>query len=161
MIDIAEIQQRVAQGRMAELASRVPEGLSEARSVLAEALDALEAECGVPSSRVVLGGFSQGSMLSCDFALNDERPLAGLVLFSSTLLCRDDWQRLAPKRKGLPVLQSHGRADPVLPFALAEQQRDLLLEAGLDVEFIAFNGGHGIAPSGTEALSRFVNQHLG
>jgi phospholipase/carboxylesterase len=115
----------------------------------------------VPSSRVVLGGFSQGSMLSCDFALNDERPLAGLVLFSSTLLCRADWQRRAPKRKGLPVLQFHGRADPVLPFALAEQQRDLLLEAGLDVEFSAFNGGHGIAPSATEALSRFIKQHLG
>ena len=109
----------------------------------------------------MLGGFSQGSMLACDFALRDPRPLAGLALLSSTVICRSEWQKLAPSRAGLPVLQSHGKDDPILPFALAENERDLLRDAGLDVEFVAFNGGHGIPGGVLDALGRFLNRALG
>jgi len=56
----------------------------------------------------------------------------------------------------LPVLQSHGRADPVLPFALAERLRDELLAAGLVVDFTPFNGGHGIAGPALDGLARLI-----
>ena len=161
MIDIGEMQQKVAAGRIDELVERVPEGLAEGRAALAGALDAIERDLSVPSSGVVLGGFSQGSMLACDFALHDERPLAGLVLLSSTLIARSEWLNLAPRRAGLPVLQSHGRADPILPFGLAEKERDLLSAAGLDVEFITFNGGHGIPGGVLDALSGFLRRTTG
>jgi phospholipase/carboxylesterase len=161
MIDIAELQQKAAEGRLDELTERVPVGLAEAREALLGACAAIEQELSVEGSRLVLGGFSQGAMLACDFALRDERPLAGLVLMSSTLICRTDWQLLAPRRAGLPVLQSHGRADPILPFELAEKQRELLRGAGLAVEFIAFNGGHGIPGGVMDSLGGFLNRTLG
>jgi phospholipase/carboxylesterase len=161
MIDIGELQEKAAAGRLDELTARVPEGLLEARAALSSLVDALDTELGVQSSRVVVGGFSQGSMVACDFALNDERPLAGLILLSSTLLARHEWLRLAPQRAGLPVLQSHGRSDPTLPFELAEKQRDLLLGAGLDLQFIAFNGGHGIPGSVLDAMGPFLQRTLG
>ena len=42
------------------------------------------------------------------------------------------------------MLQSHGTTEPILPFQAAEWLRDLLTEAGAQVEFIPFRGGHAI-----------------
>ncbi|HEY1534896.1 MAG TPA: hypothetical protein VGF76_12790, partial [Polyangiaceae bacterium] len=57
-----------------------------------------------------------------------------------------------------PVLQSHGRADPVLPFAIAEQLRDELGAAGISAEFIPFNGGHGIPEPVLDGLARLIQR---
>jgi phospholipase/carboxylesterase len=53
------------------------------------------------------------------------------------------------------VLQSHGDEDQILPFEAAEWLRDLLVEAGCDVEFIPFHGPHTIPPV---ALLRFIER---
>ena len=44
------------------------------------------------------------------------------------------------------VLMAHGRSDPLLPYAAAEDLRALLSDAGLNAELVGFEGGHGIAP---------------
>ena len=56
----------------------------------------------------------------------------------------------------MPVLQSHGRADPLLSFELAEQLRQELTQAGVAVEFVAFNGGHAIPNGAVDALGKLV-----
>jgi phospholipase/carboxylesterase len=61
-------------------------------------------------------------------------------------------------RAGLPVVQSHGRTDPVLSFDLAEKLRDELTAAGLKVDFHAFNGGHAIPNGVIAALSQLVTR---
>jgi phospholipase/carboxylesterase len=99
-----------------------------------------------PGARLVLGGFSQGAMLACDVGLRLEPAPAALVLFSGSLINAPEWRQLAPRRRGLPVFQSHGREDPILPYGDAERARELLEEAGLEVEFLPFPGGHGIHP---------------
>jgi phospholipase/carboxylesterase len=156
MIDVAALERAMARGELRDMSRQTPEGLPEASAQIAELLSLLETELSVPSGQLVIGGFSQGAMLSADVALRSERALAGLVVLSGTLLSEPDWVSLMPKRKGLPVLQSHGRADPLLPFALAERLRDLLREAGLDVTWLPFNGGHGIAPGVLDELGPFI-----
>ena len=49
-----------------------------------------------------------------------------------------EWKQLVQQRKGLEVIQSHGRQDPILPFVGAQWLRDMLVEAGLNVDFIEF-----------------------
>jgi phospholipase/carboxylesterase len=56
------------------------------------------------------------------------------------ILAEPDRVPRMPKRAGLPVLESHGRHDPRLPFEIAELLWDRLAAAGLDVRFVAFNG---------------------
>jgi phospholipase/carboxylesterase len=56
------------------------------------------------------------------------------------------------------VLQSHGRSDPVLSFPIAEMLRQELTNAGLAVEFVAFNGGHGIPNGAVESLAKLVTR---
>jgi len=156
MIDLMRMQTALEEGKERDLTREVPEGLAPARERMITFLDALQAE--FPADQLVLGGFSQGAMLALDVALRTDRDLAGLVLMSGTLLAEDEWRPLMPRRSGLPVLQSHGRDDPLLPFRIAERLRDALGAAGLGVEWIAFNGGHGIADGVLDSLGAFITR---
>jgi phospholipase/carboxylesterase len=160
MIDLDRLQRDQAVGRERDLSREIPPGLPEARGQIAALLEDVERKMGADPRRVVLGGFSQGAMLSCDVALRTARPLAGLVMMSGTLVSKDEWVPLMSKRRGLKVLQSHGGADPLLPLSLAEQLRMLLTQAGLSVEWVPFKGGHEIPPIVLAKLGRFLNEVL-
>jgi phospholipase/carboxylesterase len=151
-IDVARLELAIARGEMRDLTRERPDGLPEARAALVAMLDALD----VAPGRLVLGGFSQGAMLATDVALRDLRPLAGLVILSGTLIAEDEWVPRMASRAGLRVLQSHGRADPLLPYAIAERLRDALVSAGLLVRFSSFDDGHGIPPSVLDDLADFL-----
>jgi phospholipase/carboxylesterase len=135
----------------AALRSRVPDGLVQARRQLAACVEAVAQTSGLSPSRIVLGGFSQGAMVSTDLALRQDEAPAALVILSGTLVSEEEWRARAARRKGLAVLQSHGRQDPILPFADAVALKELLQEAGLVVDFVPFDGPHTIAE---EALVR-------
>ncbi|MSP25771.1 MAG: phospholipase [Myxococcales bacterium] len=156
MIDVMRLQMAMMSGKARDLTREVPEGLTAARERIVLMVDELVLRFGVVRQELVLGGFSQGAMLACDFALRTPEPLAGLALMSGTLLCEDEWLPLMPKREGLKVLVTHGRQDPLLPFMLAERLRDELVMAGLSVTFIPFDGGHGIAPIALAALADLI-----
>lgn len=143
-LDIAALQFAIARGEFRDLRRDVPPLLSAAREKLVAAIHEIEASMGIPVERTVLGGFSQGSMLATDVALRLDRPPAALVVWSGTLLAEEEWKELAPRRAGLTVLQSHGRQDAILPFMAAEWLRDMLTDAGLNVDFTPFNGPHTI-----------------
>ena len=156
MIDIARLQAGMLRGDHTELARETPPGLATARAAVNGMLEALERELSAPPEKVVLGGFSQGAMLATDVTLRAERPPAGLVILSGAPVSMDEWKELAPHRAGLPVLQSHGRADPILPYQGGEWLRDLLQGSRLPLDFVPFNGGHGIPSAVLEKLGPFV-----
>lgn len=146
MIDLEALERDLARGAPRERASEVPAGLSEARTALLALLPAVCAELGVGMERVVLGGFSQGAMLALDVALHAEPRPGALVLMSGTLLARSVWEPRLGAVRGLPVLMSHGRRDALLPYHAAETLRDLLVDAGAQLTWVPFDGGHEIPP---------------
>ena len=141
-------------GRWEDVRQAMPEGLFDASEKLLATCRAIQAETGLPWSRIVLGGFSQGAMLATDVALSLPEPTAGLIIASGTLLAEQDWSRKARELSELRIIQGHGDADPILPFAGAEALRAMLTEAGHDVEFLPFHGGHTIATSLLVAMAR-------
>ena len=154
-LDLEAMQAR-ARGEQRDRGQERPAGLDSARDQLNGLLDAVERELGVNGESIVLGGFSQGAMLSCDLALRSERKLAGLALLSGTLLCREEWTPRMPARASLPIMQSHGRGDPLLPFAAAVELRDLLRAAGCTVDWIEFNGAHEVPHAALAGLAKLV-----
>ena len=157
-IDMARLQERFTKSAAERLTAEIPTGVEEARSAVMEMLSVLEQDFAASPQSTVIGGFSQGAMLATDVVLRTTRPFAGLAIMSGSVISRAEWVRFMAARKGLPVLQGHGRADAVLPFAVAEQLRDLLTSAGLPVEFIPFNGGHGIPHAVLDGLSRLIQR---
>jgi phospholipase/carboxylesterase len=140
--------------------SAVPEGLPAARRAVMSVVSALSAGTKLPYGRIVLGGFSQGGMVTTDVALRLEEPPAGLCILSGTLIAREEWKARAAARKGLPVFQGHGRYDDLLPYPAAERLHALLTEAGLAVEFVPFDGPHTIAPEELKRLADFLVARL-
>jgi len=157
-LDMARLQDRFSDSAVERLIAEVPPGIDDARSALLELLSVLERDFAAAPEQTVIGGFSQGAMLATDTVLRTSRPFGGLALLSGTLISHDEWLPLMAARRGLPVLQSHGRADPVLPFELAERLRAELVAAGLAVEFVAFNGGHGIPDGALSGLTRLIRR---
>jgi phospholipase/carboxylesterase len=145
-IDMAAIQMAMMRGELRDMTADVPDGSVAAREALIGFVQGLPAALGCAPDRIALGGFSQGAMLATDVTLRTDLPVAALIIMSGTLVAEKEWTPLMPARKGLRVLQSHGREDPILPFAIAERLRDRLTAAGLEVSFVPFRGGHGIPP---------------
>lgn len=158
MVDVERIQRAAMTGGLAEVRREVPPGLADAQRGVEQMLDALEASLG--ASKLVLGGFSQGAITAVDVALHTDRPLAGLVLFSGALLASDRWMPRLSTRAGLPVFQSHGTMDPVLPFPLATDLHETLKTGGLDAAFTPFVGMHEIGTPALVGASRFLNDAL-
>jgi len=146
MIDIMKLQIGLMTGQTRALKDEDPDGLPAVRDMVVAMLDAFEEKHGLERSRLALGGFSQGSMLATDVALETDMELASLIILSGTFLAAERWRPKLTARAGLPVLQSHGRGDPILPYEIAEELRDAMTEAGMDVTFVPFGGGHGIPP---------------
>lgn len=151
-IDMRAIEEAMLRGGHRDFTTTVPPGMSEAAAQVNAMLAALGRDLG----DVYLGGFSQGGMVACEVALHSAKSPKGLVMLSSTLVSADRWDKALAQHKGMPVLISHGRYDPVLSFKDAERLRDLMVRAGLTVEFMPFEGGHEIPAPVLRALSRFV-----
>lgn len=160
-LDMVELQRAIMQRDYATLTSRVPDGLAQARAQVEALLDALTKDHHVTRQQLVLGGFSQGAMLATDVTLHAAEPPAALVILSGSLIARHEWLPLMPARAGLPVLQSHGRTDPVLSYEIAEELKRELSAAGMTVDFHAFSGGHGIPNGVVGALGALLGRVTG
>ncbi len=149
-LDLIRLEREMRTGTLENRRAEIPDGLAEVRTQLSGVLDALG------TGPIVIGGFSQGAMLALDVALHRATPPAGVVLLSGTLIAEPEWKPRYGTLAGVPVFQSHGRADPLLPFAAAEILRDELRAAGAIVDWHAFGGGHEIPHAVLAALNTFL-----
>jgi phospholipase/carboxylesterase len=157
MIDIEAIQRAMADGGFRQrMRNERPEGLVEARTALLALIEQVKRDTGLDESRIVLGGFSQGSMLTVDVATQLERAPAGVIAWSGTLLNEEEWRKLGPRHAGLKVVQAHGRQDPMLPYEWAEHLRDCMTDIGWQVEWLPFNGPHTISQEGLDAAVKLL-----
>lgn len=160
IIDMARLEADRMAGRVRDLSAEVPRGLPQAREAIEKFLQDLPRSIPVDFTKTVIGGFSQGAMLTCDLIMRTALPCAGLVQLSSSLLAKQDWRPAVAKRTGLPVFQSHGTQDPILPYVMAETLRDELSSAGLSVEWHSFRGGHEIPEIVLRQLGLFLTKVL-
>ena len=158
MLDMERLTVARAQGEWDTLTREVPAGLQPAHNQLAKFLEEANHQMNISPQNLVLGGFSQGAMLACDWILRTTQPIAGLVFMSGSIIARDSWFPSIPHRKGLPVFQSHGTDDPLLSCTVAQQLRDAFIAGGLEVDWNEFRGGHEIPIQVLGQLSRFLRK---
>jgi phospholipase/carboxylesterase len=156
-VDLNSREAALARGPR-DLTDEYPRGLPAARHSLGAFLDTLSNE--YRPRRIVLGGFSQGGMLSLDWALRGLRPVDGLVLLSASRLAARDWEPHRARLGNLPVFVSHGRADQDLAFAAGERLRDFVLESDAALTWVPFEGGHAIPLVVWRGLRKFLSALL-
>ncbi|XP_069931100.1 acyl-protein thioesterase 1 isoform X5 [Oryctolagus cuniculus] len=76
-----------------------------------------EVKNGIPSNRIILGGFSQGGALSLYTALTTQQKLAGVTALSCWLPLRASFPQgpISGANRDISILQCHGDCDPLVP----------------------------------------------
>jgi phospholipase/carboxylesterase len=130
----------------ADLVRREDERSLRASQTALQALIQREIARGVPASRIVLGGFSQGCAMTLLAGLRAPQRLAGLLGLSGYLpLAATTAAERSPANRDVPVFLGHGRMDPVVPFARGTATRDALVELGHDVEWHEYPIQHSVS----------------
>jgi phospholipase/carboxylesterase len=95
-------------------------------------LDALAAETGIDPGRTILGGFSQGAVMTYTMGLGAGRPRpAALIALSGFVPTVEGFELdLTPPLP--PIAIGHGALDPVIGVDWGRRARELLLEAGAE-----------------------------
>jgi phospholipase/carboxylesterase len=111
----------------------------------------------VPLDRVILGGFSQGTVMSWAMSLGPDRPRPAAVVAMSGFLPRINGWPLQPERlAGVPVAIAHGSLDPVIPAQFAAEAAATLEAAGADVVRLQTPVPHMVDPAWIEPLRDVV-----
>jgi phospholipase/carboxylesterase len=124
-------------------------------------LDSMLAEHGVEAGRALLGGFSQGAVMSYAFGLGEGRPRpAGILALSGFIPTVEGWRLAAEAASGLPVAIGHGSLDRVIPVDFGRDARDRLAAAGADVTYLESAVAHTIDPRSLPKLTAWVGETL-
>lgn len=122
-------------------------------------IDRVMEEYPVNPERVALLGFSQGGYFAGYFGIRHAALFRGLAVMGARVK-HEVLGRELPRSKHLQVLLTHGRKDRAVPIRLAEQSRDVLLEAGIDVEFRSYDCGHHVTAEQLRDLRAWLKQLL-
>ena len=93
---------------------------------------------GVPSNRIILGGFSQGGAMALFGGVTCPQKLAGIFGLSSYLLLQGKIRELVPAEnpnKDTPIFMGHGDADMVVKYEWGKRTAEKLKEWGWNVDF--------------------------
>ena len=112
-------------------------------------------------ARIVLGGFSQGAVMSYALGLGPDRPRpAGLVCLSGFMPSVPGFELDLTALEGYPVAIAHGSFDPVISVEWSREARRLLEEAGADVLYREAPLPHAIDPAILPELAAFVRSRV-
>jgi phospholipase/carboxylesterase len=143
--------------------ARVPDerGIRESQAQV-EALIAEEKARGIPASKIVLAGFSQGGAIALQAGLRHGERLAGIMALSTYLPLESSVEAEASvANRRLPILMVHGTQDPVIPLQLAEASRQVLAHRGYDVDWKAYPMPHSVCAEEVTDIAEFLLRVLG
>jgi phospholipase/carboxylesterase len=123
-------------------------------------LDDLLAEHGIPIDRTILGGFSQGAVMTYALGLGADRPRpAGLIALSGFIPTVEGFE--LGDASGLPVAIGHGTYDPVIGVQFGRSARERLEAAGAEVTYRESPMAHSVDPAYLDELRGWVSARVG
>ncbi len=144
-----------------DLVRREDEHGIRASQGMVEALIEQEVARGVPRSRIVLAGFSQGGAITLHTGLRQSQPLAGLIALSCYLpLAAAFPKEAAAASAKVPIMLAHGTQDPVVPLARGSASRDALKAAGYAVEWHEYPMPHSVCAEEIRDIAAFMKRVL-
>lgn len=142
-----------------DLTRREDEGGLRASQLQVEALIAREKARGIPASRIILAGFSQGCAMTLQTGLRHPEKLAGMLCLSGYLpLASVAGAERSEASLGTPIFMAHGVQDPVVPFARAEESRKVVEALGYQVEWHAYPMQHTLCLEEVQDISAWIRK---
>jgi lysophospholipase-2 len=133
-------------------------GLPESRARIEGILKTEHDNTGLPYSRMVLAGFSQGGALALFTGLQQEESLAGVVVLSGYLPAAKQFK---PKQLKTPVWHGHGTQDPMVQFTMAQKTKQTVTSLGVeDYTLETFPIPHTVSPPELKKVLAFISKVL-
>jgi len=123
-------------------------------------LDALGAETGLGPERTVLGGFSQGAVMSYALGLACTRPRSAAIVALSGFIPTVDGFELDLKPPLPPVAIGHGAYDPVIEVGWGRRAEETLEAAGAQVLYREYPLPHAVDPQFLIDLAPWISSAL-
>jgi phospholipase/carboxylesterase len=143
------------------LANRADETGVDESVAQTEALIAREVARGVPASRLLLAGFSQGGAIALATALRRTQPLGGVVALSTYLPMVDRLvQETMATAHTQPLFMAHGQFDPVVPYAGGDFSARKLRELGFNVDWHAYPMAHQVCAEEIRDLGDWMERRF-
>lgn len=129
---------------------------------LVKSLINAEIDAGIPSNRIILGGFSQGGALALYTGLTFNKPLGGILALSCYFPLRSKFpEALDSANANVPVFQAHGDCDTVLRYNYGVLSNEFLKSLNIPVEFKTYTGmPHSASDEEIEDVKKFIDQHI-
>lgn len=139
--------------RLGGIPTPEPETFLASAQLLASLVDALP----VPGDRVVIGGFSQGCVMSWAVALGPARPRpAGILAMSGFRPSVPGFALDDSRAAGLPVAVAHGTLDPVIPARFGSEAAAAMQAAGASLVQLETPVPHTVDPAWLDPLRALV-----
>lgn len=139
-----------------EYAGDAETGVRRSIKLLGGLLDA-QRQLGFLTEQTILSGFSQGCLMTLETGLRYPHRFAGLIGLSGYVLDPQVLLREAsPIAKEQRVLMTHGRQDPLIPFADVKKQMEQLKVGGIQIEWHEFNKAHTICEPEILVVRKFI-----
>jgi len=133
------------------------DGVNSAADIVSHFIDHELHHLGLTNDKVILIGFSQGTMTALHVALHRTPQIAAVVGFSGSLIAADMIASSIQARP--PICLIHGEADDVVPFAALKQATDALKKSGIAAESHARPAlGHSIDMEGITLAAEFLKR---
>jgi phospholipase/carboxylesterase len=131
-------------------------GIGESRATLEQLVHA-EIDAGIARDKIVVGGFSQGSVVSLDWVTKTETPVAGCIALSGYL--PETPAPYAPTGR-TPIFLGHGLEDDIVRVGLGHLARDQLVNAGFTVDWNAYPIPHSVNFEEIEDIRNWLSLRL-
>jgi phospholipase/carboxylesterase len=135
-------------------------GFQDSDSKIRE-LIAREAARGIPSTRIVLAGFSQGGAVSLYTAPRLKSTLAGVMALSCYLPMDSTFlAERTTENQATPIFMAHGQFDNVVAMMLGTRSRDYLKANGYSVEWHDYPMAHAVSAEEVADIRQFLTRVL-
>lgn len=135
------------------------ESIIESSNLMSHYINA-EIEAGIPTSKIILAGFSQGGAITLHAGLRFPSTLAGLLALSTYLPLPNSLENEAVAEKNIAIMMAHGISDPVISVDQGRTSSETIKANGYDVEWHEYRMQHSVCIEEIDAISRWIKQTL-
>lgn len=134
--------------------------IKDSSAILKQLCESQEAG-GIPSSRIIVAGFSQGGAIALHCGCRYPRPLAGIMALSTYLPMPETLiDEISETASDTPIFMAHGRQDDVVSYEYGKQSMEQLESHNIEVHWYEYDMGHAVCLEEIAHIRQWLTETL-
>lgn len=118
-----------------------------------------EIDKGIPSNRIVLAGFSQGSAMALYLSHRYSKPLLGVIALSGYILDDNHFEKKGHiANVDTPYLLAHGTSDMVVPLSRGQKAKKIISDSHPNTTWKTYPMGHEVCMEEIQMIGEWLKK---